>query len=106
MGSVIGSLIGGVLLTVLVELTKEFKFSIEIAFGGLLIVFVLFQPHGVIVFVRRLLPGWNERLHYVPPGKETEEDFGAVPGPDPEAAAEPDDPAEVPATQPRGGGPV
>ena len=78
MGSVVGSLIGGVLLTVLVEVTKEFKFSIEVAFGGLLIVFVLFQPHGVIVFVRRLLPGWTERLHYVPPDKESEEDLGAI----------------------------
>ena len=107
MGSVVGSLIGGVLLTVLVEVTKEFKFSIEVAFGGLLIVFVLFQPHGVIVFVRRFLPGWNERLHYVPPGKETEEDFGAVPETDPEAAApEPGDSPAVPAGQPRGGGPV
>jgi branched-chain amino acid transport system permease protein len=68
MGSVLGSVIGGTLLTVLVELTKEAKFSIEIAFGGLLIVFVLFQPTGLIVFIRKWLPGWEERLHYVPPG--------------------------------------
>jgi branched-chain amino acid transport system permease protein len=68
MGSVLGSVIGGTLLTVLVEITKEAKFSIEIAFGGLLIVFVLFQPSGLIVFIRKWLPGWEERLHYVPPG--------------------------------------
>jgi branched-chain amino acid transport system permease protein len=68
MGSVVGSVIGGTLLTVLVEITKEAKFSIEIAFGGLLVVFVLFQPSGLIVFIRKWLPGWDERLHYVPPG--------------------------------------
>lgn len=68
MGSVVGSVIGGTLLTVLVEITKEAKFSIEIAFGGLLIVFVLFQPNGLIVFIKKWLPGWNERLHYVSPG--------------------------------------
>ncbi|MFT5447843.1 MAG: branched-chain amino acid transport system permease protein [Gammaproteobacteria bacterium] len=72
MGSVVGSVIGGALLTVLVEVTKEMKFSIEIAFGGLLIVFMLFQPSGVVVFFKKWLPGWQERLHYVPPGTETE----------------------------------
>ena len=66
MGSVVGSVIGGALLTVLVEVTKEVKFSIEIAFGALLIVFVLFQPSGLVVFARKLLPGWEERLHYRP----------------------------------------
>jgi branched-chain amino acid transport system permease protein len=68
MGSVVGSVIGGTLLTVLVEVTKELKFSIEIAFGALLIIFVLFQPTGLVVFIKKWLPGWDERLHYVPPG--------------------------------------
>lgn len=68
MGSVVGSVIGGALLTVLVEFTKEIKFSIEVAFGGLLIIFVLFQPTGLVVFIKKWLPGWNERLHYLPPG--------------------------------------
>ena len=106
MGSVVGSVIGGALLTVLVEVTKEFKFSIEVAFGGLLIVFVLFQPHGVVVFVRRWLPGWTERLHYVPPDKETEEDLGVIADPDPETTPESDEPAAASAQGPRGGGPV
>lgn len=66
MGSVVGSVLGGVLLTVLVELTKEMKFSIEIAFGGLLIVFVLFQPQGIVMLFKKWLPGWVERLHYLP----------------------------------------
>ncbi len=109
MGSVIGSVIGGALLTVLVEVTKEFKFSIEVAFGGLLIVFVLFQPHGVIVFVRRWLPGWTERLHYVPSDQETEVDLGATadsaPDPDPDRSPESDEPAEAAAARTPGGSP-
>jgi branched-chain amino acid transport system permease protein len=78
MGSVVGSVIGGTLLTVLVEVTKEAKFSIEVAFGGLLIIFVLFQPMGVVMFVKRWLPGWDERLHYLPPGHTDEPSGGDV----------------------------
>jgi len=86
MGSVVGSVIGGTLLTLLVEFTKEMKFSIEVAFGGLLIVFVLFQPMGLVVFIKRWLPGWDERLHHLPP------DAGAAaPGGKKAAAAEGDD---------------
>lgn len=90
MGSVVGSVIGGTLLTVLVEFTKEMKFSIEIAFGGLLIVFVLFQPNGVVVFVKKLLPGWEESLHYAPPHVRREREIGAV-DQVPPATAEGDD---------------
>lgn len=72
MGSVVGSVLGGVLLPLLVELTKEMKFSIEIAFGGLLILFVLFQPLGLVMLFKKWLPGWDERLHYLPPATERE----------------------------------
>lgn len=65
MGSVLGSVIGGTLLVVILEVVKEIKFSIEIAFGGLLLLFVLFQPTGLVVFIKRWLPGWEERLQYV-----------------------------------------
>ena len=77
MGSVVGSVIGGTLLTLLVEFTKEMKFSIEIAFGGLLVVFVLFQPNGVVVLAKKWLPGWDERLHYASGKADAEDD--AVP---------------------------
>lgn len=99
MGSVVGSVIGGALLTVLVEVTKEVKFSIEVAFGALLIVFVLFQPSGLVVFARKLLPGWEEHLHYRPggaaPEPETEAaDAGAADAPDaPSAPGAPRAPA-------------
>lgn len=78
MGSVVGSVLGGVLMTGLVEITKEMKFSIEIAFGGLLIVFVLFQPSGVVVFFKKWLPGWTERLHYLPAGSEGQQRSSAA----------------------------
>ena len=78
MGSVVGSVLGGVLMTGLVEITKEMKFSIEIAFGGLLIVFVLFQPSGVVVFFKKWLPGWTERLHYLPAGAERQQSSSAA----------------------------
>ena len=94
MGSVVGSVLGGVLLTVLVELTKEMKFSIEIAFGGLLIVFVLFQPQGLVMFFKKWLPGWVERLHYLPrdmqqQSAQPEAEAEPGPGPGPERNARP-----------------
>ena len=66
LGSVIGSVIGGVLLTVSVEITKELKWSIEMAFGGLLMLLVLFQPTGLVTFIKRWVPGWREHLQYFP----------------------------------------
>jgi branched-chain amino acid transport system permease protein len=66
LGSIIGSVIGGVLLTVSVEITKELKWSIEMAFGALLMLFVLFQPTGLVTFIKRWVPGWREHLQYLP----------------------------------------
>ena len=59
-----GAVLGGVALGVILEIVKEIKFSIEIAFGTLLLVFILFQPNGLVVFLKQWLPGWNEKLHY------------------------------------------
>ena len=66
LGSIIGSVIGGVLLTISVEITKELKWSIEMAFGALLMLFVLFQPTGLVTFIKRWVPGWREHLQYLP----------------------------------------
>ena len=63
-GSIMGAVLGGVALGVILEIVKEIKFSIEIAFGTLLLVFILFQPNGLVVFLKQWLPGWNEKLHY------------------------------------------
>jgi branched-chain amino acid transport system permease protein len=65
-GSLAGSVIGGVLIVVVLEFTKATKMSVEIVFGGLLLVFVLFAKGGLVVFIRRFLPSWNETLHASP----------------------------------------
>ena len=65
-GSIMGAVLGGVALGIILEVVKEIKFSIEIAFGVLLLVFILFQPSGLVVFFKRWLPGWDEKLHYRP----------------------------------------
>jgi branched-chain amino acid transport system permease protein len=61
--SVAGSVTGGVMIVVLLEVTKDLKISVEIVFGAMLLFFVLFARGGVIEFVRRWLPNWTERLH-------------------------------------------
>ena len=73
-----GAVIGGMLLAIILEVVKEIKFSIEIAFGVLLLVFVLFQPNGIVVFVKRWLPGWRETLHFVPESEKPAEHRGGV----------------------------
>jgi branched-chain amino acid transport system permease protein len=62
--SIAGSVIGGILIVLVLELVREFKFSIEIVFGALLLAFVLFQPNGIVDLLHRVAPGWRERLHY------------------------------------------
>lgn len=62
--SLAGSVIGGVLIVVVLELTKALKLSVEIVFGGLLLLFVLFAKGGVVKLVSRLSPAqWREKLH-------------------------------------------
>ena len=45
-GSVVGSVIGATLLVWMLELLREFKSPQEVAFGAVLLVFVLFMPEG------------------------------------------------------------
>lgn len=66
MGSVVGSVLGASLLVYFLELLREFKATQEIVFGALLLAFVLFQPSGIVEFLKRRVPGWDEALHYVP----------------------------------------
>jgi ABC-type branched-subunit amino acid transport system permease subunit len=68
--SLAGSVIGGILIVLVLELVREFKFSIEIVFGASLLAFVLFQPAGLVELLRRIGPGWRERLHYAGAGAE------------------------------------
>jgi branched-chain amino acid transport system permease protein len=62
-GSIAGSVIGGVMIVVILEITKDLKVSVEIVFGAMLLFFVLFARGGVIEFIRSWLPNWSERLH-------------------------------------------
>src|SRR6059036_2990508 len=64
MGSIAGSVIGASLLVYLLEVLRQFKATQEIVFGALLLAFVLFQPRGLVDFLKRSVPGWSEPLHY------------------------------------------
>jgi branched-chain amino acid transport system permease protein len=64
---VVGSVIGASLLVYLMEILREFKSTQEIVFGCLLVCFMIFQPHGLVVFMKRWLPGWEEPLHLLGP---------------------------------------
>lgn len=62
-GSITGSVIGAVLLVLLFETLRAFKSTQEIAFGTVLLCFVVFCPGGLVSIVRRWLPHWQEPLH-------------------------------------------
>jgi branched-chain amino acid transport system permease protein len=63
LGSVVGSVLGAALLVYIMEFLREFKSTQEIVFGALLVGFMVFQPDGLVVFMKRWLPGWEEPLH-------------------------------------------
>lgn len=63
LGSVVGSVLGASLLVYVMELLREFKSTQEIVFGAVLVGFMVFQPHGLVVFFKRWLPGWEEPFH-------------------------------------------
>jgi branched-chain amino acid transport system permease protein len=69
LGSVVGAVLGASLLVYLMEVLREFKSTQEIVFGALLIAFMVFQPHGLVVFLKRWLPGWQEPLHLAGKGQ-------------------------------------
>jgi len=62
-GSIAGAVIGATLLVLLLELLRAFKSTQEIAFGTILLAFVVFCPGGLVSILRRFLPGWKEPLH-------------------------------------------
>src|SRR5262249_38697934 len=63
LGSIVGSVLGAALLVYIMEFLREFKSTQEIVFGVLLVGFMVFQPNGLVVFMKRWLPGWEEPLH-------------------------------------------
>jgi branched-chain amino acid transport system permease protein len=61
--SIAGSVIGGVLIVAILEISKMFKFSIEIMFGLLLIAIVLAAPGGLAAALRTTWQSYREKLH-------------------------------------------
>jgi len=55
--------LGAALLVYIMEFLREFKSTQEIVFGVLLVGFMVFQPNGLVVFMKRWLPGWEEPMH-------------------------------------------
>ncbi len=60
LGSIAGSVIGAGAVLFLLEGLRAFKGGQEIAFGGLLMLAVIFAPRGLAGALHRL-PGWRER---------------------------------------------
>ena len=67
LGSLLGSVIGGVAMVWLQESLRAFKDLQEIAFGGLILLVVLFLPGGVTGLLRRRFKGWREPLRRAVP---------------------------------------
>ena len=66
MGSIAGSVIGASIIILVLELLREVKGMQEIAFGALLVGFVLFMRGGLIAVLRRYIRGWEEPLRMTP----------------------------------------
>ena len=48
LGSITGSVIGAIVLTVLPELLRAFKEYQEFVYGGLLLIVLVLLPHGIV----------------------------------------------------------
>jgi branched-chain amino acid transport system permease protein len=64
-GSIVGSILGALFLVIANEGLRQFRSVQEIAFGALLLVFVLFMPQGIVAMIKRWLPGWEEPFHAI-----------------------------------------
>ena len=63
LGYVAGSVFGAVLLVVLLEAVRDLPSLQEIAFGLVLLSFMLLLPQGLVGSLRRWIPGWDEPRH-------------------------------------------
>lgn len=78
-GSIAGSVIGAALLTIVLELLREVKSWQEIAFGGLLMGFVIMVPNGLADILRRHVPGWREPMIHADTADEMSPGLAAGP---------------------------
>ncbi len=69
LGSVVGSVLGAGTLVFILEALRKAKGMQEIAFGAILVGFILFMPGGIAGFLKEKVRGWGEPLHRARPGK-------------------------------------
>lgn len=69
LGSIVGSILGAGTLVFILEALRKVKGIQEIAFGAILVGFILFMPGGIIGFLKDKVRGWEEPLHRARPGK-------------------------------------
>lgn len=62
LGSVAGAVIGAIGLVWLQEALRAFKELQEVAFGGMILLTILFLPGGAAAMLKRHLPAWREPL--------------------------------------------
>jgi branched-chain amino acid transport system permease protein len=63
LGSVAGSVLGAIILVWMQEWLRAFKELQEIAFGGMILLTILFMPGGVSGLLQRWVPAWRETFH-------------------------------------------
>ena len=63
LGSIVGSVLGAGTLVFVLEALRKVKGVQEIAFGAILVGFILFMPGGIIGFLKEKVRGWEEPLH-------------------------------------------
>ncbi|WP_374445836.1 branched-chain amino acid ABC transporter permease [Stella sp.] len=66
--SIGGSVLGAIAIVALLEALREVKGIQEIAFGAILVIFILFMPGGIAAFLRRKIRGWDEPVRRVKSG--------------------------------------
>jgi len=71
LGSIAGSVLGAGSLVFILEALRKVKGIQEIAFGAILVGFIIFMPGGIIGFLKAKVRGWEEPLHRARPGKRS-----------------------------------
>ena len=63
LGSIVGSVLGAGAIVSILELLRKVKGAQEIAFGAILVGFILFMPGGIVGWLKEKVRGWDEPLH-------------------------------------------
>lgn len=63
LGSIVGSVLGAGAIISTLEMLRKVKGAQEIAFGAILVGFILFMPGGIVGWFKEKVRGWDEPLH-------------------------------------------